>query len=280
MIDAHFHLWRVGRGDYRWLSAEPPSLRRDFDIQDWCTVSGACGVTAGVLVQATPTVAETRYALDLAGRAPDHILGVVGWAELEAAGAAAEVERLAADRRVVAVRPWLQAIPDPDWILSVQVAPALAALAASGLRYEALIRPVHLSRIRALTERHPELPVIIDHGAKPDIAGDGFQPWADDLRRLAESPQVSCKLSGLLTEAGARTGRDQLRPYVETVLEAFGADRVLWGSDWPVVTTATEYGSWFELARSLVPQPWHQAVFGGTAWRVYGLSRPARAGAS
>jgi L-fuconolactonase len=280
VIDAHFHLWRVDRGDYDWLSAEPPGLRRDFGIQDWCAVGGACGVTGGVLVQATPTAAETRYVLDLAGRAPDHILGVVGWADLDAVGAAAEVERLAADRRVVAVRPWLQAIPDPDWILSARVAPALAALAASGLRYEALIRPVHLSRIRALTERHPQLPVIVDHGAKPDIAGDRFQPWADDLRLLAESPWVSCKLSGLLTEAGNRTGRDQLRPYVETMLETFGAERVLWGSDWPVVTAVTGYAGWLELARSLVPLQGHETVFGGTARRVYGLDGPDQAGVS
>jgi L-fuconolactonase len=271
VIDAHLHSWRLDRGDYEWLSAEAPDLNRDFGIEDWRAVAGACGVTGGVLVQATPTAAETAFMLELADRASDQILGVVGWAELDAADAVAEVERLAVDRRVVAVRPWLQAISDPDWILSARVAPALAALAAAGLRYEALIRPVHLSRIRILAERHPELPVIIDHSAKPDIAADCFQPWADELRRLATNPVVSCKLSGLLTEAGNRTGRDQLQPYVEVVLEAFGADRVLWGSDWPVVTSVSDYAHWFELARSLVPTQWHAAVFDGTARQVYGL---------
>jgi L-fuconolactonase len=271
MIDAHFHVWRVARGDYDWLAGEDASLRRDFTVDDWAAAGAPTPVRAGVLVQAAPTAAETEFLLSVAQQRPDLVLGVVGWADLAADDAPARVERLAAHPRVVGLRPWLQAIADPDWILAPAVARGLDAIEAADLVYEALVRPVHLSRLAEVVRRHPGLRIVVDHAAKPDIAADAFQPWASDLRRLAAVDTVVCKLSGLLTEAGTRTDAAALRPYVETVLEAFGPQRVLWGSDWPVLTTVTEYRAWHDMARALVPAEAHDAVFAASARRAYRL---------
>jgi L-fuconolactonase len=279
VIDAHFHVWRLDRGDYDWLAAEDASLRRDFAVPDWVAAGDGTPVRAGVLVQAAPTGAETEYLVEVAAEHPDLVLGVVGWADLAAPEAPARVERLAARPRVVGVRPWLQAIDDPDWILAPAVARGLAAVQAAGLVYEALVRPVHLTRVAQLARRHPGLRIVVDHGAKPDIAGDAFEPWATDLRRVAASGDVYCKVSGLLTEAGTRTDAGALRPYVQTVLDAFGPQRVLWGSDWPVLTTVAGYRDWLEMARELVPAEAHEAVFEATARRAYRLPAAPHEGA-
>jgi L-fuconolactonase len=271
VIDAHFHVWRLDRGDYDWLAAEDALLRRDYAVPDWVAAGAGTPVRAGVLVQAAPTGAETEYLLSVAADHPDLVPGVVGWVDLAAGDAPERVERLAARPRLVGVRPWLQAIDDPDWILAPAVARGLAAVEAAGLVYEALARPVHLSRVAQLARRHPGLRIVVDHGAKPDIARDAFEPWATDLRRAAAAGDVYCKVSGLLTEAGPGAGTGALRPYVQAVLDAFGPDRVLWGSDWPVLTTAAGYRDWLEMARELVPAEAHQAVFDTTARRAYRL---------
>ncbi|MFD1714521.1 amidohydrolase family protein [Amnibacterium flavum] len=277
MIDAHLHVWRIDRGDYDWLADEDASLRRDFSLADWAEAAASTPVDSCVIVQATPTRAETHHVLAVARDNPDRVRGVVGWVDFERPEAPDEIASLAADPLLVALRPWLQAIADPDWILGDQVGRALDALEQAGLVYESLIKPVHLTRISELARTRPGLSILVDHGAKPDIAADGFEPWARDLRDLASaSDRVVCKLSGLLTEAGTRTSRDELEPYIATILDAFGPDRVLWGSDWPVVTTVASYADWFAMAHDLVPAEHRDAVFGGTASRIYGLDAADR----
>ena len=271
MIDAHVHVWQIARGDYDWLAGEDVALRRDFTLEDWATAAAPTPVTAAVLVQATPTAAESTFVRSVAAANPDRVVGVVGWAALEDADAPARVAELAEDPVVVGVRPWLQAIEDPSWILRADVARGLAAVEEAGLVYEALALPVHLSRLVELVERRPGLRVVLDHAAKPDIAHGALDAWAADLGRLAAAGPVVCKLSGLLTEAGSRTSEADLRPYVETVLTAFGPDRVMWGSDWPVVSTVASYADWHTMARALVPAADHDAVFADTARRAYGL---------
>lgn len=275
MIDAHFHVWRLARGDYDWLADEDASLGRDFSVDDWAAACASTPVRAGILVQAAPTAAETAFVLSMARQRPDLVLGVVGWADLAAADAPATVERLAADPRIVGLRPWLQAIADPDWILAPAVARGLDAIEAVDLVYEALVRPVHLTRLAEVVWRHPGLRIVVDHAAKPDVARDAFEPWASDLRRLAEADTVMCKLSGLLTQASTPTDVAALRPYVETVLDAFGPQRVLWGSDWPVVTTVADYPAWHAMARALLPPETHDAVFATTVRQAYRLPQPA-----
>lgn len=272
MIDAHLHVWQIARGDYDWLDGEDASLSRDFTIEDWSEAAADTPVDECVIVQAAPTRAETDFVLEVARSHADRVRGVVGWIDLDDASAPRDVATLAANPFLVGVRPWLQAIEDPDWILEQRVDPALAAIEKAGIVYEALIKPVHLSRIAELLQRRPALRVIIDHGGKPNIATDDFESWAKDLRHVAASSDtVACKVSGLLTEAGARAGREALVPYVDTILQAFGPERVLWGSDWPVVTTVRGYADWFEMASRLVPVEYHDSVFGGAANRFYGF---------
>jgi len=271
IIDAHFHAWQPARGDYGWLTPALGAICRDVSVADWQAQALPEGVQAGVLVQAAPAEAETDFLLGLAAASPA-VLGVVGWTDLAAPQAAARVAALAGRPKLKALRPMLQDIADPDWILQPAVAPALEAMADAGLAFDALVKPVHLPRVRELARRHPRLRIVIDHGAKPDIAagaGPAWQPWADDMARLAAETDVRCKLSGLLTEAGARADDPQaVRPWMRHLLEAFGPSRLMWGSDWPVLELAGRYGPWWrlcqELTASLAPDA-QAAIFGGNA---------------
>lgn len=270
MIDAHFHIWQLSRGDYGWLTPDLGSIHRDVALDDWRAQARPCGVVGGVLVQAAPSAAETTFLLHQAETADD-VLGVVGWADLSAPDAAREVERLAREPKLKGLRPMLQDIVDPDWILAQALAPALAAMAAHDLVFDALIKPVHLPRILELARRQPELRIVIDHAAKPDIAGGQWDDWARGMERLARETGAWCKLSGLWTEAGPGAPGAVLERHARHVLDVFGAERVVWGSDWPVLELAGDYRAWFELAWNLVDARARPAVFGGNARRVYGL---------
>jgi L-fuconolactonase len=281
IIDAHHHLWRLSRGDYDWLTPNLAVLYRDFEPADLAPLMAASGVAGGIVVQAAPTEAETRFLLDFADRTPT-ILGVVGWTDFASRDAPGAIARLAGNLRLKGVRPMLQDLADDDFILRPEADRALRAMGEVGLRFEALIRPRHLSRLLAVRERHPDLPIILNHAAKPDIAGGAWEPWASDLRRLAADGRTICKLSGLITEAGKDWSPERLRPYVDHVIEAFGPRRVMWGSDWPVLLLAGTHGGWLETARELLSGLTHSeqaAILGGNAARVYGLDEPEMVGA-
>ena len=275
IVDAHFHCWRLARGDYGWLVPGLGPIYRDVAIDDWWAQARPLGVEGGVLVQAAPTEAETDFLLEQAAASAAHgVLGVVGWVDLLAADAPERIARLAAQPKLKGLRPMLHDLPDPDWILQPALVPALEAMAAHGLVFDALVRPVHLPRLVALCRRHPRLQVVVDHGAKPDIAHRQWQPWADDLQRLADQTQAVCKLSGLLTEAGPNAARGAADRWAAHLLDAFGARRVLWGSDWPVLELAASYrDGWADTARVLrrLPANDRAAVLGGNARRVYRL---------
>ena len=270
MIDAHFHIWQLARADYGWLTPAVGSIYRDVTLDQWRHVSGPCGVIGGILVQAAPTEAETRFLLQQAHGAPD-VLGVVGWADMLAAGAAARIQALAADPKLKGLRPMLQDIADPDWILQDRLRAALEAMAASDLTFDALVKPVHLPRIQALALRYPGLRIVIDHGAKPDIAHGQWQDWVQGLQALARLPQVFCKLSGLWTEAAAGADVDVLEAYASQVLACFGPQKTLWGSDWPVLELAGPYPAWQQAAMGLVAPQERHAVFDQTARQAYRL---------
>ena len=275
MIDAHFHAWRPARGDYGWLTPALGAIHRDVEIAHWQAQAAPRGVQGGVLVQAAPTAAETEFLLELSANEPS-VLGVIGWTDLLAPDAAQRVAALARRARLKGLRPMLQDIADPDWILQPALAPALEAMAAHGLVFDALVRSVHLPRIRELARRHPDLRIVIDHGAKPDIAQGEWQPWADEIERIAAQTQAVCKLSGLLTEAGALAREPQaILPWMRHLLQVFGAQRLLWGSDWPVLELASSYGSWWDLGQEFAASlsaPEREAVFGGNARRTYQLA--------
>jgi L-fuconolactonase len=276
-VDAHFHAWRPARGDYGWLTPALGPICRDVEIAHWRAEAAPLGVRGGVLVQAAPTPAETEFLLALAAQEPD-VLGVVGWADLAAGDAVQQVEALARRPGLKALRPMLQDIADPDWILQPALGPALDAMAGHGLAFDALVRGVHLPRVRELARRHPGLRIVIDHGAKPAIAQGEWQPWAREMDRIAGETDAVCKLSGLLTEAGALAQEPrEVLPWMQHLLRAFGPQRLLWGSDWPVLELAGRYDGWWRLCNELAADLGaadRAAVFGGNARRVYRLDEP------
>ncbi|MEO6017635.1 MAG: amidohydrolase family protein [Polaromonas sp.] len=276
-IDAHFHCWQLDRQDYGWLDPQrQPALApicRDVTVGDWRAESAPHGVTGGVLVQAAPTEAETRFLLVQADQRPE-VLGVIGWVDLLAGDAPARIEALARHPRLKGLRPMLQDIDDAEWILQPALTPALQTMVDCGLVLDALVKSVHLPHIEALGRHHPGLRIVIDHAAKPDIAAGQWQPWADALARIAGETTAVCKLSGLLTEAGPNPPAGAVTPWAEHVLACFGESRVLWGSDWPVLELAGSYAQWHAESAQLLAHlsaDERTAVWGGNARRVYRL---------
>ncbi|MFI7101503.1 amidohydrolase family protein [Streptomyces sp. NPDC050161] len=275
-IDAHHHLWNLGRRPQPWMDgpwADP--IRRDFTLSDLAPQLAAHGIEGTVLVQSSSSYEETAELLAVAaGEGP--VRGVVGWADLTdpALGEASA----ALGPGLVGIRHQVQDEPDPDWLTRPDVLRGLRTLAAAGLVYDLLVTPRELPAALAAARAVPELSFVLDHAGKPPVARGARLPWAGHLTAIARLPNVSCKLSGLVTEADWTTWRpDQLLPYARHVLDAFGPDRVLFGSDWPVCTLAARYDEVVALAESAtghLTAAERAAVFGGTAARVYGIGRP------
>jgi L-fucono-1,5-lactonase len=263
IVDAHHHLWR---GPLPWMSEDMAALRRPFGIDDYR--AAARGVTSSVAVQADTSEEETRWLLSTP------VDAVVGWVDLTAPDVADRLAALA-DPRLAGIRHPVQSEPDPEWLLRADVRRGLRAVAAAGLRYDLLLVPRHLPAAARLARELPELPLVLDHGAKPPIAAGGWEPWSSDLAALAACEHVHCKLSGLVTEASWSHWREQdVGRYAERLLDAFGPGRLMFGSDWPVCTLAASYAEVLELAQAAIGESDRAAVFGGTARRFYGLQSP------
>ena len=249
-IDAHQHFWSLGRGDYHWLTRDLGPLYRDYLPADLEPLLRASNVGRTILVQAAPTTAETAFLLKLAQRSP-FVAGVVGWTNLAAPDAQAAIVRAAATPRLVGIRPMLQEMQEPAWILRSDVSPALAAMARAQLCLDALIRPEQIEVIETLLGQHPDLKLVINHGANPPIGSD-LTSWATDIRRLASNTNAYCKLSGLLTITRGRASRADLHRVFDVLLEAFGPKRLMWGSDWPVLNLAGSYEEWLSLSSEML----------------------------
>ncbi|SFT64515.1 amidohydrolase family protein [Mesorhizobium sp. YR577] len=270
-IDAHQHYWKIARGDYDWMGPPVAPIIRDYLPADLQPHLKAAGIEKTVLVQAAATLAETEFMLELAEREAS-IGGVVGWIDLDAPDAPAVLKRLAGHQKFRGIRPMLQDIDDTFFILAEHRVAVLEALPSLGLTFDALVQPRHLPVIAALADRLPELKIVVDHGAKPFIAKGVIEPWASDMAALAQRPNVFAKISGLLTEAGADRSAAALKPYVDTLLSAFGPERLMFGSDWPVVELATTYDDWWRVANELtagLSEAGREAILGGTAARFY-----------
>lgn len=273
MIDAHQHFWTPARGDYGWLTPDDPVLYRDYGPEDLAPLMGRAGVTSSVLVQAAPTVEETHFLLEIAART-DWVAGVVGWVALDRAGVEADLDALGEHPALLGIRPMIQDIADDDWMLGTSVAPGLRALTARGLTFDALVHPRHLRRVCELLDRHPDLRLVVDHAAKPDIRSGAIDAWARDIARLADETPAFCKLSGLVTEAASDWQVEDLRPVVDHVVACFGPGRLMWGSDWPVVELGGGYERWWAATQSLLAgleDEARRAISGGTAASFYGL---------
>jgi L-fuconolactonase len=253
-IDAHQHYWSLAHHDYGWLE-DTPALRpiyRDFGPADLAPLLDGAGVDATVLVQAAPSEAETWRLLALAAQPGSRVRAVVGWTDLAAPDAPARIRRLAQETLLKGLRPMLQDIAEPDWILGPALRPAIQAMTDAGLRLDLLVKPHQLEAALAFARAHPMLPMVIDHAAKPDIAGGAFQPWASWIARFAAETSVHCKLSGLATEAGPGWDVHRLQPWVEHLLRHFGPARLMWGSDWPVLNLAGGYLQWHAVSDQLL----------------------------
>ncbi|QBE61726.1 amidohydrolase family protein [Pseudoduganella lutea] len=276
-IDAHQHFWQLAARHGGWPPPELAAIHRDFAPPDLEPLLREHGIGATVLVQSLPEEADTRFLLDLADRFP-FIAAVVGWTDLKAPDAPERIAALAAHAKLRGLRPMLQDLADERWIDDAALDPAVEAMQRHGLAFDALVLPRHLPALLAFARRHPALPIVIDHMAKPPIgagAAEALARWRDDLAALAALPQVHCKLSGIVTEAGQGWTLGHLRPCVRHVLETFGAGRVLWGSDWPVLDLAADYGRWIAASEALLAHldaPARAAVFGENARRFYRIA--------
>ena len=278
-IDAHQHFWQPLRGDYTWMPKDNPILNRAYSPDDLAPALSAHSIDGTVLVQAAASIEETEYMLGLADATPS-IKGVVGWIDFEDQTQLAHLMRLSKHPKFLGVRPMIQDIMDVDWMLRDDVQWAYQAVIDLDLTFDALGFPQHLPNFLTLMARHPTMRVVYDHCMKPQIRNqrvgqDAFSQWANGMSRLAQETTGCCKLSGLVTEADDGWTIEDIRPFADHVLLVFGADRVMWGSDWPVCQLQSTYEDWHDIAQTLTSGLSNQErsdVFGETAARFYRLA--------
>ncbi len=276
-VDAHQHYWEPKRGDYHWMPQDDPVLARRYGPADLRDSLERHGIRKTVLVQAAATIEESEYLLGIADTT-ESVAAVVGWIDFEDRGHLRHLTRLRNHPKFAGVRPMIQDIPDVDWMLRADIAWAFDALIDLDLTFDALGFPRHLENFLTLLESYPKLRVVIDHCMKPQIRESGdeaaFSRWAEGMSRLAAETGSFCKLSGLVTEAGDSWRLADLSPYAAHVLAAFGAERVMWGSDWPVCQLRASYDDWLAAAEALsadLDPADRDRVFGETAREFYGL---------
>jgi L-fuconolactonase len=273
-IDAHHHLWRYSVQEYAWLDESMKELRRDFLPRDLMREIAAAGIDGMVAVQARQTMEETRWLLQQADEC-DAIRGVVGWAPIAGEDFPEVMEEFEDRPKLKGLRHVIQGEKDENYILREDFNSGIRAMLGSGLVYDILIYERHLPQAIEFVDEHPEQVFVLDHVAKPMIAAGQMAPWAQLMREVGQRENVWCKVSGMVTEA-EWTGwsAETLRPYLDVVVEAFGVERLMAGSDWPVCLMACEYARWFEVLRDYFAgfsEAERDAVFGTTAIHVYGL---------
>jgi L-fuconolactonase len=272
-IDAHQHFWRIVDDKRSWPPPSLAALHRDCLPGELAPLLRRHGVARTVLVQSLPNEDDNLFMLDLA-RSHAFIGGVVGWVDMKRADAPDRIAALARNPQFKGLRPMLQDLGDDGWIDDAALAPAVHAMFEHGLSFDALVLTRHLPALLRFAERFPGLPIVIDHCAKPGVAQGAMEPWRSDMARLAALPSVHCKLSGLVTDAGAGWNLASLRPYADIILELFGPGRVMWGSDWPVLNLVSDYAEWSAASEALLAncnEAERRAVFGLNAQRFYRL---------
>lgn len=273
-IDAHQHYWTPARGDYDWMPKGDPVLDRTWLPADLAPHLARHGIARTVLVQAAATVNETEYLLGIADATPS-VGAVVGWVNFENPADRWHLERLKRHPKFRGVRPMIQDIADDDWMLRADVQWGFQALADLDLSFDALGYPQHLANFHTILTRYPAMRTVIDHCMKPRIRDDDpahFRVWADGMSRLAADTGACLKFSALVTEDRADWSVERLKPYVDHVFQAFGPQRIMWGSDWPVCRLRAEYDAWRDAALALtrgLTEAERAQVFGATAAAFY-----------
>lgn len=271
LIDAHQHFWSLATDGHVWPTAAEAAIHRDFGPDDLVQATAGVALDGTVLVQSQPSDRDTDWMLALAARTP-LVRAVVGWVDLAHPRAPERIAALAGEPKLRGLRPMLQSIADTEWLLDEALTPALEAMQAAGLRLDALIQPRHLPMLARFAARWPDLPIVIDHAAKPHAAGGVLDPWRTDIAALS-ALGVQCKLSGLRTEQAGGQPADALTPYVEHLVHVFG-ERLMWGSDWPVVRlSGDDWTRWHDDARRLAGRAGADLdrLFGGAAIDFYAL---------
>ncbi len=275
IIDAHHHLWNYDAAQYAWIGAGMDVLRRDFTFADFERAAESAGISGSVAVQARQTLEETFWLLEIAAQHP-RLLGVVGWLPLRANTAAAHISDLRRHPKLKGLRHVVQDEPEDDFLLDKSFNQGISALADSGLAYDLLVRVSQLPATRTFVAQHPSQSFVLDHLAKPDIRSGRVDQWRTEIYRLAESPNVSCKLSGLVTEAAWDSWTyEDIAPILDIALDAFGSDRLMAGSDWPVCLLASSYQRWWDVLKTWTSQlsaTERDRILQGTATAVYRLN--------
>lgn len=273
-IDTHQHFWTFRPEHYSWIDESMTALRRDYGPADLAPELAAQHVDGTVAVEARGHLEETDNLLAIAARTP-FVRGVVGWLPLTEPGAPALIERYAQNPQLRGVRHWLGADDEAEYMDSRALHRGIEALLPFRLSFDLLSRPPHLGRAAAFVDRHPEQVFIVDHCAKPYIREGKLEPWRSHMLEVARRPNVYCKVSGLVTEADVRRWRPaELLPYLDTVLEAFTPERLMFGSDWPVCTLGVSYARWLDVVSTwsaALSESERARLFGGTALEVYRL---------
>jgi L-fuconolactonase len=273
VIDAHHHLWRYSPTEYDWINDSMAAIRRDFLTPDLVAELANARIDGSVTVQARQTLEETRWLLE-AARSCEAIRGVVGWAPLAASDLEASLPALAAEPKLVGLRHIVQAEPR-GFLDGADFNRGIRALRTTGLIYDLLIVESQLEEAIRFVDRHTQQQFVLDHIAKPKIAAGEIEPWRTLMRELSQRENVCCKISGMVTEdAWTSWSMESLRPYLDVVVEVFGADRLMAGSDWPVCLVATGYDRWWQVLRSYFAafsEAERGEIFGATAIRIYDL---------
>ena len=281
-IDAHQHFWQLDLPfDYAWLDTpEHAAIQRNFLPDDLEPLIEQAGVNGTVFVQTQHNLEENRWALELADRHP-FLLGVVGWVDLASEECEEQLLEFRAHPKFAGIRHITQDEPDDDFIVRPDVLRGLKVLEKHRVPFDLLFYVKHVKHAATLARELPELPMVIDHLAKPQIKDQAMEGWKTHFQAAARFPNVFCKLSGMITEADWHSWRPaDLKPYVETALEAFGPDRLMFGSDWPVCELAGSYADVIGAIRDVLGtlgESEAAAIFGGTATRFYGLDDSASA---
>ncbi|MFJ7511831.1 amidohydrolase family protein [Peribacillus simplex] len=275
IIDTHQHFWRIDRGDYSWLTNDMGVLYRDYLPDDLSSLIHKNDISGTVLVQAAPTYEETLYLLSLYDR-HDWIYGVVGWLDLSAPSFPEQLGSLMKRPGIVGLRPMLQDLEDSAWILQEQVVENLKQLIRYDLPLDLLINHNHISSVLTLMKTLPDLRAVIDHMAKPNISPGELSKWQEEMNALSQFPNLWCKMSGLLTQADSAMWKvDDFKPYIQHIVRAFGPDRLLFGSDWPVCLSAGSYEDAVTVIKGNLPETLTQAevdgIFSGNAEAFYKL---------
>ncbi|WP_240420565.1 amidohydrolase family protein [Paenibacillus periandrae] len=279
-IDAHQHYWQLARGDYDWTKADGETLYRDFFPADLSEHLARTQIDKTIVVQAAPTLKDTEFMLELAQH-DDSIAGVVGWLDLEHTDFREHYESLRQQSKLVGIRIMIQIMEDAEEVLRPASLQALKFLEAENFPVDLLMRSHQLPTVLKLLQEVPDLRGVIDHIAKPVIAQGQWEPWASQLLEIATYPSITCKLSGMVTEAEHQAWTtEQITPYIQHIVKAFGTERVMFGSDWPVCLLAASYERVVELLDEALPEGITEsektAIFGHNALRFYKLEHLLR----